>query len=642
MATSSRIDRLVLGGDRGRQMPAAFCPSAALHPSAARPVAAPRAKPVSPWRSPPRQWILFEAARVAGSAIDAFPLAARAGPSDGTVLQATESSHGAGLSGRRVGQRAGRVGPVVPRGLHPLVLGVVGISWRGAGGGRPGGWKPGFLTTALSACWAALFLVRPYYSFRVASTGDMLRIFGSVLGRHRHQPALRSLASGLAANRRPAATAGAGAAATADRHREHVGFRSSIAAATSNTSGSASPTPTGSGCRPNRSSAVRSSRSSAARPLSSCVPSSSRCLPAKAVHYEEVVDYSSGSGRRWINAVYTPTLDAAGVPNGWVGVLLDITERRQDGRGAAAQRRAFRALHAVSSRLWPGSRILRGRYVFANDAAVDDLQPSARRVLWQERHGHLSRGRSGGNSPRTIARRWPVRRACSHRNARTCGRGRASLARQQVPHSWARRAARRLSAASPSTSPTGCRPNKCAPNRKNGFASLPRPSTRSSGWSTSTRRRSSISVPAYERVWGRTCQSLYERPLSFLDAVHPDDRERVQAAAVGAARAAANRPTKSIGIVTPDGSVRWIREPGLSGQGRLRDASSAWRGLPRTLPRKSVPKRRSKEADRRKDEFLATLAHELRNPLAPIRNAVELMQQADGDPPVMEEARNVS
>jgi signal transduction histidine kinase/CheY-like chemotaxis protein len=35
-----------------------------------------------------------------------------------------------------------------------------------------------------------------------------------------------------------------------------------------------------------------------------------------------------------------------------------------------------------------------------------------------------------------------------------------------------------------------------------------------------------------------------------------------------------------------------------------------------------------KEADRRKDEFLATLAHELRNPLAPIRNAVELLRRA--------------
>ena len=35
------------------------------------------------------------------------------------------------------------------------------------------------------------------------------------------------------------------------------------------------------------------------------------------------------------------------------------------------------------------------------------------------------------------------------------------------------------------------------------------------------------------------------------------------------------------------------------------------------------------EADRRKNEFLAMLAHELRNPLAPIRNAVHIMQSAD-------------
>jgi CheY-like chemotaxis protein len=37
-----------------------------------------------------------------------------------------------------------------------------------------------------------------------------------------------------------------------------------------------------------------------------------------------------------------------------------------------------------------------------------------------------------------------------------------------------------------------------------------------------------------------------------------------------------------------------------------------------------------KEADQRKDEFLATLAHELRNPLAPISNAVHLMRRPDG------------
>ena len=38
------------------------------------------------------------------------------------------------------------------------------------------------------------------------------------------------------------------------------------------------------------------------------------------------------------------------------------------------------------------------------------------------------------------------------------------------------------------------------------------------------------------------------------------------------------------------------------------------------------------EADRRKSEFLATLAHELRNPLAPIRSGLDLMRMSAGDP----------
>jgi signal transduction histidine kinase len=47
-----------------------------------------------------------------------------------------------------------------------------------------------------------------------------------------------------------------------------------------------------------------------------------------------------------------------------------------------------------------------------------------------------------------------------------------------------------------------------------------------------------------------------------------------------------------------------------------------------------------READRRKDEFLAMLAHELRNPLAPIRNAVEILRVAD-DRAVRERAREM-
>ncbi len=48
-----------------------------------------------------------------------------------------------------------------------------------------------------------------------------------------------------------------------------------------------------------------------------------------------------------------------------------------------------------------------------------------------------------------------------------------------------------------------------------------------------------------------------------------------------------------------------------------------------------------RDADRRKDEFLATLAHELRNPLAPIRNAVEILRLTEGDPIASASARQL-
>ncbi|HEV8362093.1 MAG TPA: ATP-binding protein [Gemmatimonadaceae bacterium] len=51
--------------------------------------------------------------------------------------------------------------------------------------------------------------------------------------------------------------------------------------------------------------------------------------------------------------------------------------------------------------------------------------------------------------------------------------------------------------------------------------------------------------------------------------------------------------------------------------------------------------RELRDADRRKDEFLATLAHELRNPLAPIRNALHIMQLAEDDGAAIDQARTM-
>ena len=48
-----------------------------------------------------------------------------------------------------------------------------------------------------------------------------------------------------------------------------------------------------------------------------------------------------------------------------------------------------------------------------------------------------------------------------------------------------------------------------------------------------------------------------------------------------------------------------------------------------------------KDADRRKDEFLATLAHELRNPLAPIRNGLQVLRLAKGNDEAVEQTRTM-
>jgi two-component system cell cycle sensor histidine kinase/response regulator CckA len=62
---------------------------------------------------------------------------------------------------------------------------------------------------------------------------------------------------------------------------------------------------------------------------------------------------------------------------------------------------------------------------------------------------------------------------------------------------------------------------------------------------------------AYEAIWGRTCESVYREPLSFMDAIHEDDRARVHALF----------PTQRDGkydevyrIRRPDGTIAWIRD----------------------------------------------------------------------------------
>ncbi|MBX9584101.1 MAG: PAS domain S-box protein, partial [Gemmataceae bacterium] len=73
----------------------------------------------------------------------------------------------------------------------------------------------------------------------------------------------------------------------------------------------------------------------------------------------------------------------------------------------------------------------------------------------------------------------------------------------------------------------------------------------------------------------------------------------------------------------------------------LADLAGAAVGTAELYARESASRRRAEEADRQKGEFLAMLAHELRNPLAPLKNSLHILRLRGDDPAVAGKAREV-
>src|SRR5262245_25988395 len=64
--------------------------------------------------------------------------------------------------------------------------------------------------------------------------------------------------------------------------------------------------------------------------------------------------------------------------------------------------------------------------------------------------------------------------------------------------------------------------------------------------------------PAYEKIWGRSCKELYQAPNAWLEAIHPEDRERVAQAMQN--KQSVGEYNQEYRIVRPDATLRWIRD----------------------------------------------------------------------------------
>jgi PAS domain S-box-containing protein len=121
-----------------------------------------------------------------------------------------------------------------------------------------------------------------------------------------------------------------------------------------------------------------------------------------------------------------------------------------------------------------------------------------------------------------------------------------------------------------------------------------------------------------------------EQELNIRSSIlHPDDAERRRQVWEKALRDGTPYETE-VRMRRHDGEYRWF----ISRAAPFRDEQGAikgWFGSTTDIHDRKLAEQALQEADRRKDRFLATLAHELRNPLAPIRNSLHILRMGVSD-----------
>ena len=139
--------------------------------------------------------------------------------------------------------------------------------------------------------------------------------------------------------------------------------------------------------------------------------------------------------------------------------------------------------------------------------------------------------------------------------------------------------------------------------------------------------------PAYEQIWGRKCESLYQNPMSWMEAIHPDDF--AQAHSMFARQLQGEAIDSEYRIRTPDGKEKWIRDrafPIRNEEGQvIRVAGIAEEITARKRYEQELICARdgADSANLAKSRFLANMSHEIRTPMNGVIGMIQLLLDTD-------------